>query len=78
MASSTISNGKGFIDKTRGRRNTSTTLLAEEANYDNVSSLRSRLTTLDAAKYPSWKLDAMTLNDMRNALRIESADSDTI
>lgn len=75
MASGTVTNGKGFVDRRRGRVNTSTTQLAEEANYDNVSALRTRLTAISAAKYTPAKLDAMTLNDMRYALRIETGDS---
>jgi hypothetical protein len=75
MASGTINTGKGFLDKRRGRVNASTTLLAEEANYDNVASMRSRLTTISAARYPTWKLDTMTINDLRYALRIETGDS---
>lgn len=75
MASSTIGNGKGFVDKRRGRVNSSTSQLAEEANYDNVSAMRTRLTAISAARYPASKLDAMTINDMRYALRLETADS---
>jgi hypothetical protein len=75
MAASTIKNGKGFVDKRRGRTNSSTTQLAEEANYDNVSSLRTRLTAISAARYPASKLDAMTVNDMVYALRVETGDS---
>jgi hypothetical protein len=75
MASGTIGNGKGFVDKRRGRVNGSTSQLVEEANYDNVSSLRTRLAAINATKYSSTKLDAMTLNDMRYALRVETGDS---
>lgn len=75
MASSTIRTGKGFVDKRRGRVNTGTTQLAEEANYDNVSSMRTRLTAISAARYPASKLDAMTFNDMVYALRVETGDS---
>lgn len=78
MAVSNVNNGKGFIDRRRGRGNASTTQLAEEANYDNVASLRTRLTAISAVRYPTTKLDAMTLNDMRYALRIETGDSASI
>ena len=74
MASGTINNGRGFVDKRHGRVNSSTTKLAEEANYGNVSSMRTRLTAISATKYPSWKLDAMTKNDMVSALRLETGD----
>lgn len=75
MASGTIKNGFGFVDKRRGRVNSSTTQLAEEANYNNVSAMRTRLTAISAARYPASKLDAMTINDLRYALRVETGDS---
>jgi hypothetical protein len=75
MANGTINTGKGFIDKRRGRVNASTTLLAEEANYDNIASLRTRLAAINASKYSAVKLDAMTRNDMVYALRVETSDS---
>lgn len=75
MANGTINTGKGFVDKRRGRVNASTTQLAEEANYDNVASLRTRLAAISATKYSAVKLDAMTRNDMVYALRVETSDS---
>lgn len=77
MASGTLNNGRGFVDKRRGRVH-STVPLTEEANYGNVSAMRTRLTAISATKYPSWKLDAMTKNDMVNALRLETTDKNGI
>jgi hypothetical protein len=78
MASSTIANKRGFVDRRRGRTNNSTTQLAEEANYGNVSAMRTRLTAISAVRYPPAKLDAMTMNDMVFALRVETGDSASI
>ena len=78
MANGTQKSGKGFIDRRRGRVNTSTTQLAEEANYDNVQAMRTRLTAINAARYTTTRLDAMTMNDMVHALRVETGDSASI
>lgn len=62
-----------FIDKRRGR-NYGSVSLAEINNYPSVNSLRSRLTTISATKYSTARLDAMTVNDMVYALRVETGD----
>lgn len=78
MANGTAKSGKGFIDRRRGRVNASTTQLAEEANYDNVQAMRTRLTAINAARYTTTRLDAMNMNDMVHALRVETGDSASI
>lgn len=63
----------GFVDKRRGRDQG--TALSEQANYDLVSDLRTRLNALSATAYSTARLDTMTVNDMVYALRVASADS---
>lgn len=63
-----------YVDKRRGRDSGSQTQ-AEFANSQTVGTLRSRLTALNATSYTAARLDAMTVNDMQYALRIESADN---
>jgi hypothetical protein len=75
MATGTIGTNTGFIDKRIGRLNTSTTVLAEEANYGNVEAMKTRLTAISSARYPVSKLATMTENDLVYALRIETGDA---
>jgi hypothetical protein len=74
----------GFMDKRMARGWTATTSLAEQANYDSVADLRTRLTALNAGYFggtPSLnsllpatgtRLDIMTKNDLVYALRLAS------
>lgn len=63
-----------FVDKRRGRSQDGVAL-TEANNYDEVSTLKSRLTTISATKYTAARLASMTVNDMVYALRLETADS---
>ncbi|MFF5977075.1 hypothetical protein ACFY7C_36845 [Streptomyces sp. NPDC012769] len=51
--------------------------LSTPANYVSISSLRSRLATINAAYYTTAMLDMMSVNDMVYALRM-SDDKTTI
>jgi len=75
MATGTMGTNNGFIDKRIGRLNTGASVLAEEANYDNVEAMKTRLTTINAARYTTQRLAFMTENDLVYALRIETGDS---
>ena len=44
--------------------------IATPANYASVSTLRTRLTAISATAYSAVNLDAMTVNDMIYALRL--------
>lgn len=63
----------GFSDKRNGR-GAAATVLVEDANLKDVSSMRARLAVLDAAYYTSTRLNQMTINDMVYAIRLKSAD----
>lgn len=63
-----------FIDKRRGW-DKGTPILAENANYGSIASMRTRLTALAAGTYTTSRLNAMTTNDMVYALRLLSADA---
>lgn len=62
-----------FVDKrrTRGAFNT----LTEAANYPSVAAMRTRLAALKPAAYTTANLNAMTVNDLQYALRLETGDS---
>ncbi len=64
-----------FVDKRVGRGLTGATVVAETANMESVSTLKARLTALDATSYTAARLATMTKNDMIYALRVASADS---
>lgn len=72
MANNDIENPLGVTDKRNNTRAGSGvgSMNANIANYDDVTSLRARLTAAAAASYPAVKLDAMTKNDMVYALRL--------
>lgn len=63
-----------YIDKRRGR-DFGSQAQAEHANLSTIGTLRARLTALNATSYTAARLDAMSVNDMKYALRIESADN---
>lgn len=63
-----------FVDKRRGRTQDGVTP-AESNNFDEISTLKSRLTTISATKYSTARLATMTVNDMVYALRLETGDS---
>lgn len=75
MADLDISNPVGITDKRRGRGQTGAHEMAEIANTNTVSTLKTRLTAISATKYTAARLNSMTKNDMLYALRLESADS---
>lgn len=62
-------------DKRLGRGNTGADVMAEVANANNVSALKTRLTALNATSFTAARLATMTKNDMLYALRVASADS---
>lgn len=62
-----------FVDKRRGTLDA--LALTEANNYDQVSTLKSRLAAINATSYTAARLNAMTVNDMVYALRRETADS---
>lgn len=62
-----------FVDKRRVRGGFNT--LAEENNYDSVASMKTRLIALKPAAYTAANLNAMTVNDLQYALRLETGDS---
>jgi hypothetical protein len=43
---------------------------ATPANYASVGAMRTRLTAISATSYSASRLDAMTINDMEYALRL--------
>lgn len=67
MANVERENLLGFIDKRTTP--TITELPYTEVDYSDVNSLRTRLSTLNAAYYTTARLDALTKNDMVWALR---------
>lgn len=65
----------GFVDNRFNRGLTGATVLAEEANYSSISSMKARLTALNSTSYSTARLATMTQNDMVYALRVASADA---
>ena len=61
-----------FVDKRRttAAAASSATPQATPANYDSVSSLRTRLGAINAGFYTSTMLDNMTVNDMQYAVKL--------
>lgn len=67
--SNDVGNMVGFVDKRAGRGGT-VVIPATSTNYDDVASLRARLTAISATSYSPARLDIMTENDMIYALRL--------
>ena len=63
-----------FIDKRRSY-DKGVPILAENANYGSIASMRTRLTALAPGTYTTSRLNTMTTNDMVYALRLLSADA---
>ena len=60
-----------ILDKRRTQSATANTWpISSAANYFDVAGLRTRLAAISATAYSSTNLDAMTVNDMLYALRI--------
>lgn len=69
MANLERENELGFVDIRRTQSSTSG-VLGTFSNYQDVATLRSRLSTIDAAYYTATMLDSMTKNDMVYAVRL--------
>jgi hypothetical protein len=69
MANSNISVVRSVVDK-RQVQGVLTQQIATPANYASVSAMRTRLTAISATAYSAANLDAMTVNDMVYALRL--------
>lgn len=73
MADLDISSNLGHVDKRVGRGTTATTdQNSEYANMATIASLKARLTTLAGATYTAARMNSMTENDLRYALRLIS------
>jgi hypothetical protein len=64
----------GFSDIRNGR-GAATTVLVEDANLKDVTSMKARLTALNAGYYTAARLSQMTINDMVYAIRLGTAES---
>lgn len=69
MANLDIGNFLGVKDKRAGT-GTTTVPFATPTNYDDIASLRARLTVINGTTYTSANLDKMTKNDMIYAVRL--------
>lgn len=70
-----IGNGNnGFVDKRQGRGQTGAPVEVEQANYTSISTMKTRLTALNAVSYSAARLATMTDNDIVYALRVASGD----
>ena len=72
MANYPTDSNDGIIDKRKVGRITTSTLasnLATPANYGSIAPLRTRLAAVNAGYYTSARLDQMSENDMKYALR---------
>lgn len=71
MADVEIENVYGVIDVRRTAAQTQLPgTLGSSTNYDDVGSLRARLTAVNAGYYTTARLNGMTKNDMVYALRL--------
>jgi hypothetical protein len=75
MADLDLGTDAQVTDKRLGRGTTGVDIMAEVANADNISLLKTRLTALSATSFTAARLATMTKNDMLYALRVHSADS---
>lgn len=71
MADTDTENVFGVVDKRRNSKGQNTTQsLSSAANYDDVDSLRTRLTAISSTTFTTARLNAMTKNDMVYAVRL--------
>lgn len=70
MADSERENQLGFADKRRLGGATTRPAGSASANYNDVSTLRARLTAISATTFTVARLNAMTKNDMMYAVRL--------
>ena len=68
MADLNVNNLLEVVDKRRGRGTTVSPI--NMANMDDVSSMRSRLQSIDSGFYTDSRLDHMLINDMVYAIRV--------
>jgi hypothetical protein len=69
MADTELEYTGGFVDKRRVQGQ-ATTNLSTNATYQSISSLRTRLTTIDSTYFSTVRLNGMTKNDMIYAIRL--------
>ena len=69
MADLDITVGHSFVDKRKGRGATAASPLTEQANYDNIADMKTRLSAINAGYFTAARLNAMTKNDLVFALR---------
>lgn len=60
----------GFVDKRLGRGGTGATVVTGIANMQSISTMKARLTAINATSYSPARLAQMTENDMVYALRL--------
>ena len=68
MADLNVNNLLEVVDKRRGRGTTVSPI--NMANMDDVSSMRSRLQSIDSGFYTDTRLNRMLINDMAYAIRV--------
>ena len=68
MADLNTNNLLEVVDKRRGRGTTVSPI--NMANMDDVSSMRSRLQSIDSSFYTDTRLNHMLINDMAYAIRV--------
>jgi len=59
----------------RGLPSGTATVLAETANYNTITALRTRLAALDAVSFTTARMNTMTKNDLIYALRVRGDSS---
>jgi len=70
MADLNVDTLVGTTDKRHGRGSNTYPAAARIANYDNVNSLKARLTAINATSYTPARLATMSKNDMVYAVRL--------
>lgn len=70
MANFDIGNRQKVVDKRAGRGTTTSPLTTTDTNARDITTMRTRLTTISATTYTTARLNAMTENDMIYALRM--------
>ena len=70
MAQNQVGNEQGFVDKRGANRAGSTAdYITTNTNYDDINAMRTRLAAAAPGTYTTARLEQMTDNDMRFALR---------
>ena len=71
MANAQVKNPLGFVDKRLGGATATHPISATTAsNVKDITSMRARLTAINAGYYTAARLDQMTVNDMIYAIRL--------